>query len=180
MCFHVFVFVSCFKISCFYSCFVFLNWRILNKQIKNCCTHRATFTTKSSKVKAGADCKNYRRIRIYTINLCMQNAPPFYHMISVWENIEYYQICNKEFIRWKIINVSKWISAEREMQWRMVGRKRSKSKIYVNFSIVCVCFVFRLFFVFVSCFALEFSCLYRYTRNTKHEARGFRVSYSKL
>ena len=33
-------------------------------------------------------------------------------------------------------------------------------------------FVFWLFFVFVSCFDLEASCLYRYTRNTKHETRN--------
>ena len=39
--------------------------------------------------------------------------------------------------------------------------------LYVNFPIFRVCFVFLLFFVFVSCLDLGFSCLYRYTRNTR-------------
>ena len=47
-------------------------------------------------------------------------------------------------------------------------------------------FIFRdyrvctIFFVFVSCFDLEVSCLYRYTQNTKHEVYIYRVPNSRM
>ena len=58
-------------------------------------------------------------------------------------------------------------------QRRLIELKKSRGK-YVNFS------SFRVCFVFVSCFDLGFSCLYRYTRNAKHDVFMFRVPNSGI
>ena len=72
---------------------------------------------------------------------------------------------------------NEWMRCEeRSGEWIELKRSRIICK-FVNFS--CLLRV-STFFVFVSCFDFGFSCLYRYTRNTKHEVFLFRVPNSAL